>query len=149
MQSPNFESEFILYTFASDHSIVVVLTQKNEEGEEFLVYFMSRGLQGVELKYPAIDKQVFAVFKVVKNLCSYLLRSHTKIIVPHSVVRELLIQKEPRDRRRNGLTTLQEYDLEIKPTKLLKGQGLCKLVVEAHDMQTEEEEGWDNEVDLL
>ena len=32
----NFDNEFILYTFASNHSIVVVLTQKNEEGGEFL-----------------------------------------------------------------------------------------------------------------
>ena len=31
--SPNFDNEFILYTFAYDYSIVVVLTQKNEKGE--------------------------------------------------------------------------------------------------------------------
>ena len=50
---------------------------------------------------------------------------------------------------RNWLTTLQEYDLEIKPTKLIKGQGLCKLAVEALDPQKEEDEGWSNEVYLL
>ena len=88
-----FDNEFILYTFAFDHSIVVVLTQKNEDGEEFLVSFMSTGLQGAELKYPSIDKQSFAVFKVVKHFLPYLLRSHTKIIVPHTMVRALLIQK--------------------------------------------------------
>ena len=85
-----------------------MLTQKNEEGEEFSVSFMSTSLHGVELKYPAIDKQSFAVFKVVKHFCPYFLRSHTKIIVPHSVVRELLIQKELGDRRGNWITTLQE-----------------------------------------
>ena len=147
--SPNFDNEFILYTFDSNHSIVVVLTQKNEEGEEFPVYFMSIGLQGVELKYPTIDKQAFAVFKVVKHFRPYLLRSHTKIIVPHSVVLALLIQKEPGDRQENWLTSLQEYDLEIKPTKLVKGQGVCKLVEEALDLQTKEEKGWNNEVDLI
>ena len=84
------------------------------------------------------------------HACSYiLLRSHTKIIVPHSVVRSLLIQKEPGDRRGKCLTTLQEYDLEIKPAKLVKGQGLCKLSAKAQDPQMEEEEGWDNEVDML
>ena len=71
-----------------------MLTQKNEEGEEFPVSFMSTGLQGVELQYLAIDKQAFVVFKVVKHFCPYLLRSHTKIIVPHSAARALLIQKE-------------------------------------------------------
>ena len=31
-QSPNFDRELILYTFASDHSTVVVITQKDEVG---------------------------------------------------------------------------------------------------------------------
>ena len=111
LRSPNFYSEFILYTFSSDHSIVVVLTQKNEEGEEFLVSFMSTGLQEAKLKYTTIYKKAFAVFKAVKHFCLYLLRSHTKIIVPHLAVRALLIQKEPGDRRGKWITTLQEYDL--------------------------------------
>ena len=40
LQSPNFDNEFILYTFSSDHSIATVLTQKNEDEEEFPVSFM-------------------------------------------------------------------------------------------------------------
>ena len=44
---------------------------------------------------------------------------------------------------------MQEYYLEIKPTKLVKGQGLCNLTVEELDLQEEEEEGWENEVDML
>jgi hypothetical protein len=149
LRSPNFDNEFILYTFSSDHSVVAMLTQKNEDREKFPVSFMSLGLQGAELNYLAIDKQVFAVFKAMKHFCWYLPRSHTKIIVPHSVVRALLIQKELGDRRGTWLTALQEYDLEIKPTKLVEGQGLCKLVVEAQDPQTKEEEGRDNEVYLM
>lgn len=56
LRIPSFDNEFILYTFASDHSIAAVLTHKSKVGEEFLVYFMSTRLQGVELNYPAIDK---------------------------------------------------------------------------------------------
>ena len=41
LQSPNFDREFILYTFSSDHLIAIVLTQKDEVGEEFLVSFLS------------------------------------------------------------------------------------------------------------
>jgi hypothetical protein len=46
LRSPNFDKEFILYTFASDHSIVAMLTQKDEVREEFPVSFMIIGLQG-------------------------------------------------------------------------------------------------------
>ena len=94
LRSPNFDKEFILYTFAFDHSIVTMVTQNNEVGEEFPVSFMSTRLQGVELKYPTIDKQYFLVFKYAKHFRQYLLRSHTKIIVPHLAIRCLMIQKE-------------------------------------------------------
>ena len=34
LKSPNFEKDFILYTFASDDSLAVVLTQKEDGGDE-------------------------------------------------------------------------------------------------------------------
>jgi len=51
------------------------LTQKDAEGNEKPIYFMNVGLQGSELNYPSIDKQTYAVYKVVyvttlvKNPC--------------------------------------------------------------------------------
>ena len=41
LRSPNFDNEFILYTFTFDLSIAAVLTQKNEDRDKFSVYFMS------------------------------------------------------------------------------------------------------------
>ena len=35
LKSPNFEKDFILYTFASDNSLATVLTQKGELGDEY------------------------------------------------------------------------------------------------------------------
>ena len=49
LKSPDFEKDFILYTFGSDDSIAVVLTQKEDVGDEFPISFMSTGLQGGEL----------------------------------------------------------------------------------------------------
>lgn len=43
---------------------------------------------------------------------------------------------------------MQEYDSEIKPNKLVKGQGLCKLTTEELDPQ-EDEEAWENEANML
>ena len=44
LRSPNFDKYFILYTFTSDNSLVAVLTQKEEGGDEFPISFMSTGL---------------------------------------------------------------------------------------------------------
>ena len=56
LKSPDFKKYFILYTFVSNDSLVVVLTQKEYGGDEFPISFMSIGLQGVELNYPTMDK---------------------------------------------------------------------------------------------
>jgi hypothetical protein len=53
---------------------------------------MSTNLQGAELNYPTIDKHAYVVYKVVKHFRSYILKNHTKFIVPHVVVRSLFIQ---------------------------------------------------------
>ena len=45
LKSPDFDKNFIMYTFASDDSLAAVLTQKEEGGDEFPISFMSTGLQ--------------------------------------------------------------------------------------------------------
>ena len=49
--SPNFSQDFMLYTFASDHSYTVVLTQKKAGNNEVPITFMSSAFKGVELYY--------------------------------------------------------------------------------------------------
>ena len=94
---------------------------------------MSIGLQGAELNYPAVDKQDYAVFKVVKQFRPYILKNRRKVIIPHPAVRSLFVQKELGERRGNWVTALQEYEIEFKPASIVKGQGLCKLMTRSKD----------------
>jgi hypothetical protein len=45
------------------------------------------------------------------------------------------------------MVVVQEFDLDIKPAKIVKGQGLCNLATKAHD-QVYEDLGWENEMTL-
>ena len=145
LKIPNFEKDFPLYTFSSDDSLTTMLTQKEDGGDEYPISFMSTGLQGDELNYPAVDKKAYAIFKVVKQFRPYILKNRTKVIVPHLVVRSLFVQKELGERRGNWVTALQEYDLQFKPTTIIKGQGLCNFMDES---QNNEDNSWDNEAEL-
>ena len=89
--SPDFDKDFILYTFSSDNSLAAVLMEKEESGDEFPISFMSTGLQGTEFSYLAMDKKAYAVFKVVKQFRPYILKNWTKVIVLHPAVRSLFI----------------------------------------------------------
>jgi hypothetical protein len=74
LMSPDFSQDFTLYTFSSDRSYAAILTQKNAENNEVPIAFMSSAFKGVELNYPVVDRQAYAVFKAVKHFQSYLLK---------------------------------------------------------------------------
>jgi hypothetical protein len=105
----------------------VVLTQKDNDNNESHVSFMSTNLQGADLNYPTIDKHAYMVYKAIKHFRSYILKNYTKVIVPHPVVQSLFTQQEMGERRGNGMVVVQEFDLDIKLAKLVRGQGLCKI----------------------
>ena len=104
--SPDFSQDFTLYTFSSDRSYVVVLTQKNVENHEVPITFMVFAFKGAEINYPAVDRQAYIVFKAVKHFRSYILNSRTKFIVPYPAMRNLLVQKELGEKRANWVTSL-------------------------------------------
>ena len=47
---------------------------------------------------------------------------------PNAAVKDILTQPDPDGRRGRWIITLLEYNLEIKPTKLVKGQGISQLM---------------------
>ena len=94
LTTPNFANHFIFYTFTSQTCYVVVLTQLNDQQIEAPISFFSYNFQGAELNYSDVEKQAFVVFKYVKHFRPFLLKTHNKIIVPFSTVRQLLMQKE-------------------------------------------------------
>ena len=82
LSTPNFSNHFILYTLASDSSYAAVLTQINDQNPEAPISFYSSNLQGVELNYSEVEKQASVVYKYIKYYRPFLLKAHTKVIVP-------------------------------------------------------------------
>ena len=79
-----------------------------------------------------MEKQAFSLFKAIKDFRVYILYSHIVPYVPNSVVKDILTQESPDGKRGKWIATILEYDIEIKPTKLIKGQGLAKLMDESN-----------------
>lgn len=60
------------------------------------------------------------------------MHSHTIAYVPTVDVEEILMQIDPEGKWEKRIVAMLEYVLEINPTKLIKGQGLAKLMVESN-----------------
>jgi hypothetical protein len=84
------------------------------------------------LKYDILEKQAYAMVKALKAFRTYVLHSKIIAYVPTSSVKDILVQPDSDGRRGRWLAKIQEFDLEVKPTKLVKGQGLAKLLAESN-----------------
>ena len=70
------------------------------------------------------------------------------MIVPYATIHNVLIQKELGEKRAHWMTTLQEYDLEIKPTNIVIGQGLCQLTAQSNNPENQQN-AWEQEEAIL
>jgi hypothetical protein len=132
LSSPDYSKDFLIFSFASDDSIVAVLLQRNDQGREQPIAFFSKALRDAELRYEIMEKQAYTLVKALKAFRIYVLHSKITAYVPSASVKDILIQPDIDGRRGKWIAKILEFDLEIKPTKLIKGQGLAKLLVESN-----------------
>lgn len=66
--------------------------------------------------------------KALKAFRTYVLHSQIIAYVPNAAVKDVLVQVDVEGRRGKWIAKIQEYDLDIKPTKLVKWKGLAKII---------------------
>ena len=132
MISPYFSKYFIVFSFASEHTIVGVLLQKNQLKAQHPIAFFSKILRYVELKYDIMDEQAYALIKSLKDLRVYIFYFDIISYVPNNAINNILTPPYLERRRSKWIAVLLEYDLEINHTKLIKGQQLAKLMTDTN-----------------
>jgi len=55
LTSPKFDRDFIIFSFASEHTIAAVLLLKDDQGCEKPIAFLSKALRDAPLKYPIME----------------------------------------------------------------------------------------------
>ena len=132
LASPDYLKDFLIFSVTSEHTLSTVLLQKNEEGFEQPIAFFRKILRDVELRYDIMEKQAYAMVKALKAFRTYVLHSKVIAYVPTSSVKDILVHSDGDGKRGRWLAKIQEFDLEIKPTRLVKGQVLAKLLAKSN-----------------
>ena len=70
--------------------------------------------------------------KALKAFRVCVLHSKVTAYVHSAYVKDILIQPDIDGRRGKWIAKILEFDMEIKPTRLIKGQGLAKLLAESN-----------------
>jgi hypothetical protein len=129
---PDNSKDFLIFSFSSFDTVYAVLLQKNAEGLEKPIAFFSRALRDTEIKYDIMENKAYDLVKSLKDFRVYVLDSKLFSYVPSTSVKDILIQPDIDERRSKWIAKILEFDLEIKPNKLVKGQGLARFLVESN-----------------
>lgn len=92
--------------------------------------FFSKNLRDAELRYDIVEKQSYAHIKSLKAFRVYILHSMIIANEPSPAIKYVLTQPNADGRRAKWIAKLIEFNIELKPTKLVRGQGLAKLLAE-------------------
>lgn len=71
----------------------------------------------------------------------HILNSHSKVFVLDTTIKAIVKQQESNlNKRASWIGKVQEYDLDITPTKFVRGRGLCNAIAKGAPKQTKEEQ---------
>jgi hypothetical protein len=130
--NPDYSQDFIIFSFSSQYTIAGVLLQKDANNYEHPIAFMSKVLRDSELNYSITEKQAYALVKSLKHFRNYVGYNKIKAYLPNPTVKDVLSQQDCVGTRGKWVSKIQEYDLEIKPTKIIKGQDLAQMLTESN-----------------
>ena len=108
--------------------MAVVLLQKDNEGFDRPIAFFSKTLRDAELRYDLIEKHDYALIKSLKTFIIYIIHAKFLAYVPSVALKDVLTQPDIDGKRAKWICKIIEFDIEVKPTKLVKGLGLSKLM---------------------
>ncbi|GAU18261.1 hypothetical protein TSUD_176030 [Trifolium subterraneum] len=132
--------EEIDHTVHLKRAISAVLIRETEQGQK-PVYFVSRALQGPELRYLQIEKIALAVIMAARKLRYYFL-AHSIIIRTDQSVKQLLARPDMVGRMLKWSLELAEFDIIFESRKVLKAQVLADFVAEMITSTTSEKNKW-------
>ncbi|XP_012844975.1 PREDICTED: uncharacterized protein LOC105965010 [Erythranthe guttata] len=121
--SPPEEGETLcMYLAAGSESISSVLFREKDK-RQLPVYYVSKILQGAELRYPEVEKVGLALITTARRLRPYFL-SHTIIVRTSYPLRQTLGNAEASGRMVKWAVELGQYNIEYEPRTAIKGQAL-------------------------
>ncbi|XP_061349329.1 uncharacterized protein LOC133294640 [Gastrolobium bilobum] len=118
-----------LYLVVGAEAISAALVRESKEEEQQPVYFISKVLQGVELRYRQVEKFSLTLIFTARRLRSYF-QCHPIIVRTNQLIRQVLHKPDLAKRMMSWAIELSEYQISYEPRTAIKAQALTDFIAE-------------------
>ena len=134
---PQLGTPLRLYFVVTERAISSVLVQEQDQVQK-PIYFVSKVLQGPEVRYQAIEKAALVVVFSARRLRHYF-QSFTMIVMTDLPIHKVLQKSDVAGRMVRWAVELSEFDVQYEPRGPIKGQIYAEFVVELSSATTHQE----------
>ncbi|XP_057738155.1 uncharacterized protein LOC130955332 [Arachis stenosperma] len=125
-----------LYLAITGEALAAVLVREDGKAQQ-PVYFISRALQGAELRYSKLEKLALALLTSSRRLKQYF-QSHQVVIRTDQGIRQVLQKPDLAGRMMTWSIELSQYDIRYEPRQAIKAQAMADFLVEVTGDPNEE-----------
>ncbi|KAL2234291.1 UNVERIFIED_CONTAM: Retrovirus-related Pol polyprotein from transposon [Sesamum indicum] len=134
-----------LYLAVSEHAVSSVLVREENKVQN-PVYYVSKMLQGAEMRYSLVEKFVLALVTSARRLRPYF-QSHKIVVLTNQPLKSILSRPEVSGRLVKWAVELGEHDIEYHARNSERAQVLADFVMELTSTPTQDVEPWMLHVD--
>ncbi|XP_031112204.1 uncharacterized protein LOC116016181 [Ipomoea triloba] len=147
LSKPEKDEVLFVYLAVSDRAVSSVLVREENKGIQKPIYYVSKALQGPELRYTKFEKTALALWATAKRLAAYF-QAHPIVVLTDQPLGTILRNPTSSGRLIKWAMMLTQFAIEYKPRPAIKGQALVDFIVECTardpepDRPTALEEPW-------
>ncbi|KAL0304757.1 UNVERIFIED_CONTAM: hypothetical protein Sangu_3066400, partial [Sesamum angustifolium] len=116
---------FNIYVAAQERSVGILLTQRNDEGKDNDLYYLSRTMTPNELKYSPIKKLCLELIFSIKKLKHYFQSRSIHLVSKANPLKYVMAKSVLLNRLARWYLQLQQFEITYVPQKVIKGQILA------------------------